>query len=162
MGDVVSGKYPMSLSSWLWVIERDSLLDFVPIIREQLLLTIAPQPHKIDFGLFIRPFRLDTWKGIIVITCIAIVALLVSRKIVLSCEKETGYQMVIFFSWFFFVLINAYFGGALTMFFASEVSLPFNSLRDVFQSLPEWTLLSLKGNEAEYQLPALQVIFKLQ
>ena len=39
----------------------------------------------------------------------------------------------------FFVLINAYYGGALTMFFTSELTLPFNSIgksKFYFESSP--------------------------
>ena len=33
MGDVVSGKHSVSLSAWSWFIERDSFLDFVPVVK---------------------------------------------------------------------------------------------------------------------------------
>ena len=59
-----------------------------------------------------------------------------------------------FFGWSFFVLINAYYGGALTMFFASEVGLPFETMRDVLKAVPTWTLLHLSGSEAHFEIPA--------
>ena len=57
-----------------------------------------------------------------------------------------------FFGWSFFVLINAYYGGALTMFFASEIALPFETLRDVLKAMPSWTLLVHDGNQVIYVL----------
>ena len=47
------------------------------------------------------------------------------------------------------------------MFFTSDVSLPFESLRDVLQKIPDWKLLSVKGLDAIYEIPALQVIFSI-
>ena len=59
--------------------------------------------------------------------------------------------------WMFFLLVNAYYGGALTMFFVSELTLPFNTLRDVLQIFPEWKLVFIVGYEASFKLPADQV-----
>ena len=59
--------------------------------------------------------------------------------------------------WFFFVLINAYYGGALTMFFVSEITLPFNTLRDVLKAFPSWNFVFIDGLESFLKLPADQV-----
>ena len=53
--------------------------------------------------------------------------------------------------------INAYYGGALTMFFVSEITLPFNTLRDVLQAFPEWNLVFVDGEESNFKIPADQV-----
>ena len=58
---------------------------------------------------------------------------------------------------FFFVLINAYYGGALTMFFVSEISLPFQTIEDVLKLFPSWNLVFLDGNDNFFKLPASQV-----
>lgn len=57
--------------------------------------------------------------------------------------------------WYFFVLLNAFYGGALTMFFTSVASIPFENVRDVMRAYPEWNLLMLKGNEVNYVYQAL-------
>ena len=54
-------------------------------------------------------------------------------------EHTDGFNCAAFWSWIFFVLINAYYGGALTMFFTSELTLPFNSIgksKFYFESSP--------------------------
>ena len=84
----------------------------------------------------------------------------------LTCIKyyhdTTGYKLVSTSGWFFFVLINAYYGGALTMFFVSEITLPFNTIRDALKVFPSWKLIVQSGNEAYFKLPAMQVsTFKL-
>ena len=58
-------------------------------------------------------------------------------------------------AWYFFVLLNAFYGGALTMFFTSEITIPFNDIRDVIRSYPDWKLQILTGSDALYQPKAL-------
>ena len=62
--------------------------------------------------------------------------------------------------WFFFVFINAYYGGALTMFFANDISPPFENLRDVLKAFPKWNLIFPSGLEMFFKVPAEQVINK--
>ena len=57
MGDVITGKYHMSLSSWLWPIERDPMLDHVPVVRDNEILVLSPTPPSFDLFLYIKPFR---------------------------------------------------------------------------------------------------------
>ena len=46
MGDVITRKYQMSLSSWLWPLERDPILDHVPVLRDNEILVLSPQPRS--------------------------------------------------------------------------------------------------------------------
>ena len=48
-----------SLSTWIWLIERNDLVDFVPNGYDRILLALTPQRPNIDFGLFIRPFTVQ-------------------------------------------------------------------------------------------------------
>ena len=50
----------------------------------------------------------------------------------------------------FFVVIRAYYGGALTKFFTVTVSEPFESKRDVMNAYPRYNLMIRVGNEAMY------------
>ena len=75
-------------------------------------------------------------------------------------DNMTSSKISITALWFFFVLVNAYYGGALTMFFVSEITLPFKTIRDVLQVFPSWNLVYLDGNDNYFKLPASQV-FKL-
>ena len=59
-------------------------------------------------------------------------------------------------SWLFFVLLNAYYGGALTMFFTSEAPIPFNTIEDVMISYPTWKLKMMAGNDVYFQYKALE------
>ena len=63
----------------------------------------------------------------------------------------SSYMITSFSSWTFFVLLNAYYGGALTMFFTSEVSIPFTNIYDVMKSYPTWKLKMRAGEEVRFQ-----------
>lgn len=156
MGDVVSGKYPMSLNAWNWIIERNYFLDFVPVIKDNQVLAVVPSPPEVDPGLFIRPFRDDTWKGIGGMILLGILMGIVPWVFVRYYHSTTSFNLVVTSGWFFFVLINAYYGGALTMFFVSEITLPFNTIRDALKVFPSWKIMIQDGNDAYFQLPAAQ------
>ena len=55
--------------------------------------------------------------------------------------------MMLASSWYFFVLLNAFYGGAMTMFFTTEAELPFATEREVIRAHPDWNLHLLEGNE---------------
>ena len=69
----------------------------------------------------------------------------------------SSYMITSFSSWTFFVLLNAYYGGALTMFFVSEPTLPFNTLRDVLKAFPSWNFVFIDGLDNYFKMPADQV-----
>ena len=121
LGDVVKGRYQVSLNVWIWFPERNDFLDFVPIAKEKFLLSLIPKPPEVDYDLFLRPFRSETWQVIVALLALlfallAIFSMLEGQKIKIEFSK----RILLFFNWGFFVLINAYYGGALTMFFARE------------------------------------------
>ena len=66
MGSVIKGEYHMSISLWLWKIERFGLMDFVSVHPSSYVLALTPQPAEVDFGLFIRPFQEEAWLLILV------------------------------------------------------------------------------------------------
>ena len=158
MGDVVTGKYHLSLSSWNWIVERNSFLDFVPVIKDREILAVVPSPPEVDAGLFTRPFRNDTWQGIGLMILFGIILLFGPFAFFKSYENSAAMKIVAFTGWTFFVLINAYYGGALTMFFVSEITLPFNTLRDALRVFPQWNLIYQSGNDAYFEIPASQVL----
>ncbi len=60
-------------------------------------------------------------------------------------DRLLSYRVVIVSSWIFFILINAYYGGALTMFFSSAPSPPFSSVREALTLYPEWKMILPDG-----------------
>ena len=52
--DVVLGNYPMSLSFWLWIVERDDLLDFIPVTKDFMILSMIHDSTAFDVTFFLR------------------------------------------------------------------------------------------------------------
>ena len=50
MGNVLTGKYQISLSAWNWLIERDNIFDFVPIVKDFQIMAVIPSPPEVDTG----------------------------------------------------------------------------------------------------------------
>ena len=70
----------------------------------------------------------------------------------------TSNQISIISFWFLFVLLNSFYGGALTMFFVAEITIPFNTIRDVLKVFPEWkVVVPAAGKQIIIVEPALNV-----
>ena len=61
-------------------------------------------------------------------------------------------------SWYFFVLLNAFYGGAMTMFFTTEAELPFTTEREVIRAHPDWNLLACNSIRILGTYPNLSLI----
>ncbi len=64
--------------------------------------------------------------------------------------------MILFTIWMFFTLVNAYYGGALTMFFISDSEIPFKTVTEALRQ-PNWKFIFNAGEEAIFVFPAKQV-----
>ena len=63
----------------------------------------------------------------------------------LEIKDSTGsdsFKIIGLSSWGFFILINAFYGGALTMFFTSNPDPPFETLRQAFDN-PDWEVVTM-------------------
>ena len=47
--------------------------------------------------------------------------------------------------------------SALTMFFTSELGIPFNTIQDVMKAYPDYKLMMMTGNEVNFVYKALSV-----
>ena len=61
--------------------------------------------------------------------------------------------------WVMYFLLEGFYSGALTMFFVDEITIPFNSFKDVLQAYPEWNIVFGDGLETYIKVPADQVSF---
>ncbi len=142
----------MSLSEWLYPLERNELMDFVITSSDHFLLALTPQPAPVDLGVFTRTFKQDAWAWIAVTIAVMMIVILLSYTLLPnSFEKTHGYRMVHVISMLFFVLINSYYGGAMTMFFTSEIALPFETTRDVMRD-DSWNLVVQHGKTVKTEL----------
>ncbi len=145
---VVLGDFAMSLSEWRYFIERNELMDFVTTSSDYLFLALTPQPAPVDLGVFTRPFKQDAWALIATTIVVMLVVTLLPYTLFPNFFEDTqGYRMVHVISMLFFVLINSFYGGAMTMFFTSEIALPFETMRDVMRD-HSWKLVVQNGKTA--------------
>ena len=63
--------------------------------------------------------------------------------------------MLVICCFYFFILVNAFYGGAMTMFFSSEITLPFETIGDVMGTYPTWNLMVDGGSDAIYRAKAV-------
>lgn len=144
-GDVESKQYDLSLSAWKWMISRHDRVDFVPFIQENYVLAFRPQQPNIDFSLFTRVFVQDIWTSLICISGAMLLAVFLAK---MYCIKEVmnGIEILTFVWWLLFTLVNSYYCGVLTMFFATPTSAPFKTMRDVLKAHQDWNLLFEDGS----------------
>lgn len=154
MGSIVNGEYHLSITPWLWKLERNDLFDHVITGKDTLVLALTPNPAEVDFGLFIRPFRNEAWFCILSMCLIILITILIPYGLMENYEHTASFKCAMVSAWIFFVFINAYYGGAMTMFFTSKLSLPFNSIEDVMRN-EEWNLKFMDGNDVHFVYKAL-------
>ena len=157
MGSLINDQYHMSLSQWVWVLDRYELLDFVSTTPSYVILALTPSPPEIDLGLFIRPFRNYAWYGIGIVILVSIILVMVPYAFLSYYEYTDGYKISSTSVWFFFLLVNAYYSGALTMFFTSEPSLPFETIEGVMRAYPDYKLMMMAGNQVMFMYKAMAV-----
>ena len=69
----------------------------------------------------------------------------VGKKDMTDGDWLTSKKLFLVTGWTFFFLINTYYGGALTMFLASDPTLPFNDVRGAFALYPDWKVAVIAG-----------------
>ena len=152
-GLIANGTYPLCISSWAYFDWRQGLVDFVSRGHDaKFLVAYFPKPTTIDLTLFFKPFRLDAW-SVFGAILLAILALTFAARVFQNKIREnfpektqpTSLRMITIVGWvFMLIIINGYFDGALTMFFADEGGIEFESQRDVLNAFPDWTLIMRK------------------
>ena len=156
MGNVVTGKYDVSISAWDWNLERSNVVQYVLVTKNNKILVWEPKNPKIDFGIFLRPITSESWVAILVTTCLTLSLIAFTTIYIPSAESSDGRKLMIISIQYFFIFINAYYGGALTMFFTSSVRIPLETLRVTLQAHPDWKLKFMAGGEIYFAVPALQ------
>ena len=147
LGDVINKKYDMSLSYWWQNLATDELLDFVPLRPYEYGMALKPQYPNFDYGLFTRAFEGDTLYYIAAMTIPAVcLALLVNQ-----CGLDESMNSVLissFILWLFFTLVNSYYCGVLTMFFATRTPVPFKTVGEAIRAYPDWKYRFKSGDQS--------------
>ena len=92
-------------------------MDFVSLNPNAFVLAVTPQPAELDMGLFKRPFQDEAWTLVLASVIIIVINIKVPYSLLSYYEHTESFKLSSLFSRLFVLLINAYYAGALTMFF---------------------------------------------
>ena len=106
-----------------------------------------PRASEAALDLFIRPFRREAWIGISVCLSLILGMSILPYFSLRDYFSTNGFRLFAIIGWLFFVLLEIYFSGTLTMFFTSEAPFPFETVEDVIRAYPNWKLKYPKGSE---------------
>ena len=154
MGAVTQGEYHLCISYWEWTLQWHGQTDFISIGGDKFVLALTPLPAALDFGLFIRPFHKEAWYLVFGCLSLIFITIIVPYTFLSYYEHSESFKLASLISWLFFLFINAYYGGALTMFFIGESTLPFNSIEDVMRSYPDLNLKFKDRNDLYFKVKA--------
>ena len=150
VGEVFDGTYHFSMSTWVWKEERQNMFDFATIVTDQTALAITLKAKEIDYTLFTRPFRLESWLLVGFAVIIFLLATLVPFLFAPDFGESTSYRLIEVIAFTFFMLTEIYYSGALTMFFSTAPTLPFETMEQVMREYPTWKLMMRAGNDVYY------------
>ena len=127
------------LSIWLPQAGLHSRLDVsFSVYTRGTAVMINYRQSAIDTTLFVRPFTSAAW-ATIAAACVTLAVCLWYQPHLFSgftlfsskdADSSGSKRIIVLSFWLLFVLLNAFYGGALTMFFSSPPSLPFSSLSE--------------------------------
>ena len=103
-----------------------------------------------------RAFTNDAWVAIAFMSGVVALCMLITHFVLPTTQNTESHRIMAFSIWTFFVFINAFYGGALTMFFTSTITADFETRRDVLQAYPDWNLIFKDGTESNFAVPASQ------
>jgi hypothetical protein len=154
MGKIVDAEYDMSVSVWWWLRERYEMMSFVIIISYDELLVWKTTNLEIDFGLFVRPFSTQSWVAILSLFAIATICIFLNQYVIPHTEDSNGEKILVATLWYFFVILYAFYGGAMTMFFTKAQHIVFQDTEDVLRAYPEWKPVFFYSDLPKFALKA--------
>ena len=118
-----------------------------------MVLAAMSQAVKRDsWSIFLKPLDTNSWVAFIATTTALVLAaqLLLFIRYLQGKHAKTKTakkiaKVLIFFAWVCFVLTFCFYRGVLTMFFSTEVDIPFRTMKDVIKKYPKWKLMIRSG-----------------
>jgi hypothetical protein len=114
----------------------------------------TPTKQEIDFGLFVCPFSPESWVDISMITIVATTCIFITQHVIPNADGTNGQIMMVTTLFIFYVVLSAFYGGAMPMFFTSPAHNNFEDIVDVKGAYPEWKLVFLSGLESVFAVKA--------
>ena len=153
MGNVILGNYDFSPSSWIFLPERQPILDYATVMYSKLVLCLNPPPLLIeDEGILLDPFHKETWISILMV--LTFCALILALIYFCNFEASNTVEIILITLGFFHIVVYSAYGGALTSFFVThEYAVPFPTIRDALNATSDWKIIFDDGDEMYLLLP---------
>ena len=141
--ELIYDNYDLSPSGWFASPGRDLYMDFTFSYETDVMLAFFnKRKPSIDTGLFLRAFNSQVWT----VLCITVISWFLLQFL---CSEIFGkFQMLkewtIFNMSITFLLVHAFYGGAMTTFFSSGVRPPFETLQQGLSMYPSWKMASTR------------------
>ena len=135
--------YDLSMGPWSYNVDRSMHFDApnaILVSSYRMVANLGLTP--IDVTLFLRPFTLQSWGLCIIVTITVLGSIITMDKI----GRTWSVRIVTISGWIFFLLVHAFYSGALTMFFSVSSVVPFQTIEDGVQNHPGWNLFTLHMN----------------
>ena len=142
-GKAVYDVIDISLATWMDTRDRRDVIDqSFNFYKRPITIYLNKGAQPFDSTMFLRPFTQDSWQ-LYLVTCICVAMSVFAPSYAFKDWTDSWYshRVSVLFGWLLFVLTNAYYGGALTMFFSSSPSLPFHSMIEGLQLHPHWKMI---------------------
>ena len=139
-GQMAAGKFDSVLSVWDASYYRNGWSDTTISIcgRPMAVVGDFSNAQMLDFALFLKPFTPQCWS---LILPLAVFIFLFSSQW-RRAKKEFEWRRLLMFSLSaFYVVLYAFYGGALTMFFTSKAKIPFETVEDAALKYPQWKII---------------------
>lgn len=142
LGQIQSQRFDGSINDWVLDPLRTNCLDnAISGVQFTQLLIISPISKPMDSTFYLRSFSSSSLYALVCTTILLLVLLRLCFKLV-RISNSIGLRILVISSWLFFMLVQAHYGGALTMFLTTDIpSVPFHSLLQGLQLFPEWQIL---------------------
>ena len=150
LGALFYGDYQLSANAWNNKLGRSDMFDFSSFVSDRAILALTPQPASLDLWLFKRPFRNEAWLVLGIVILVILLTVIALNASIKDASNYAGYRIVVSIGWLFVLLISVYYDGALTMFFSTEVSITFDSIRDVMRAYDDWKLMMQDVNDVYF------------
>ena len=141
--------YDLTMGPWSYSIIRYAYLDSpnaILVSSNRMVANLGLTP--IDITLFLRPFTPLAWAICVVVTILVLGSILLIDQF----GKFWSVRIVTICGWIFFVLVNAFYGGALTMFFSVSSVIPFQSVEEGLKDHSGWNLFIVAANTFYFKM----------
>ena len=143
----MNGDYDLNMAPWIKEVHRLYHLEFIKTYASDTVVSFAVNNLNFDWRLFIRPITDLAWFAIGGTLIICFISILLSYNF----KANESFRVSVTITFYFFVIINIYYGGAMTMFFTTSPTTNFNSMEDILNAYPDWTLKITAGVEIHFE-----------